>query len=242
MIHLVGYVERIKWGCVNSEYRQPPDVPGTFTPVFDNGDFVMFDVAEWIPLLGEDGMVETEHQDDESRMVLRLDRGARVYGNTRKFPRWGHPDGLPSHDPNQPRANRYGLSKKKTRTAERALRKTILGAWLHGTFRRLGLAEYPTFENVIDVMGRMAYKLRPNDEFFVQTPEKVKDHWRAVTPAAAAAGGGVNPPFFQTGEDVAGPSGVTTEGAAAATGADVEMAGGPSADVSQAYACEGSFA
>ena len=149
---------------MSSEHRQPPDVPGTFTPVFDNGGFVMFDVAEWVPLLGEDGMVETEPQDDESRVALRIDRGARVYGNTRKLPRWGYPDGLPSHDRNQPRADSYGLSKKQKRTAERAMRKTIVGAGLHGTFRRLGLAEYPTFDNVIDVIGSMAYKLRPNDE------------------------------------------------------------------------------
>ena len=234
VIRLVGYIEHIKWGCVSSEYYQPPDVPGTFTPVFDNGDFVMFDVAEWVPLLGEDGMVETEPQDDESRVASRIDRGARVYGNSRKFPRWAYPDGFPSHDLNKPRAGRYGLSKNQKRTAERALRKTIVGAGLHGTFRRLGLAQYPTFENFIDVMRSMAYKLRPNDEFFVQNPEKVKDHWRAVTPAPMAAAGGINPPFFQTSDGGAGPSGVTTEGAAAATGADVGMAGGPSADVSQA--------
>ena len=84
VIRLAGYIERIKWDCVNSEYRQPPDIPGTFTPVFDNGDFVMFHVAEWVPLLGDDGMVETEPQDDESRVALQIDRVARVYGNTRK--------------------------------------------------------------------------------------------------------------------------------------------------------------
>ena len=76
VIRVVGYIEHIKWGCVSSQYRQPPEVPGTFTPVFDNGDFVMFDVAEWVPLLDEDGMVETEPQDDESRVALRIDRGA----------------------------------------------------------------------------------------------------------------------------------------------------------------------
>ena len=65
-------------------------------------------------------------------------------------------------------------------------------------------------------MGSMAYKLRPNDEPFVQNTEEVKDHWRAVTPAEVAAAGGVNPPFFQTGDDGAGPSEVTNEGAAAA--------------------------
>ena len=59
VIRLVGYIERIRWGCVNWEYHQPPDVPETFTWVFDNGEFVMFDEAEWVPLLGEDGMVET---------------------------------------------------------------------------------------------------------------------------------------------------------------------------------------
>ena len=50
MIRLVGYIERIMWGFVSSEYRQPPDVLGTSTPVFESGDFVMFDVAEWVPL------------------------------------------------------------------------------------------------------------------------------------------------------------------------------------------------
>ena len=63
-----------------------------------------------------------------------------------------------------------------------------------------------------------------------------------MTRAAVAAAGGVDPPFFQTGEDGTGPSGVTNEGAAAATGADVEMAGDPSANRSQAYACGSTFA
>ena len=70
VIRLVGYIERIKWGCVNSEYLQRPDVPGAFTPVFHNGYFVMFDVAELVSLLGQDGMVETEPQEDESRVAL----------------------------------------------------------------------------------------------------------------------------------------------------------------------------
>ena len=221
----MGCIERIKWGCVNSEYRQPPDVRGTFTPVFDNGDFVKFDVAEWVPLLGGDGMRETEPQDDEIMLALRIDRGAGVYGNTRRLPRWGYLDGLPSHDLNKPEAYRYGLSKKQKRTAERALRKTIEGEGIHGTFRRLSFAEYTTFDNVIHFMDSMSYKLRLNDEYFVQNPEKVKDHWRAVTPAAVAASGGVSPPFFQTGGDGAFPSGVTTVEAAATMGADVAMAG-----------------
>ena len=55
-----------------------------------------------------------------------------------------------------------------------------------------------------------------------------------MTPAGVAAAGGVNPPFFQMGDDGAGPLGVTTEEASAAMGADVEMAGDPSADASQA--------
>ena len=193
VIRLVIYIERIKWGYVNSEYRRPPDVPGTFSRVFDGGEFVMFDVAEKVPLLGEDGMVETEPQDDERRVALRIDRGARVYGNTRKLPRWSYPGGLPSHDLNQPWADRYGLSKNQKRTAERALRKNLVGAGLHGKFCRLGLAEYPTFENVIDVMGSMAYKLRPNEEYFAQNPENVKDHWRALSPDAVSAAAGFNP-------------------------------------------------
>ena len=145
VIRVVGYIERIKWGCVNSEYRQPPDVPGTFMPVFYNGVSVVFDIAEWVPLLGKDGMVDTEPQDDESRVTLQIDRKGRVYENTRKLARWGYPDVLPSHDLNQPGADRYNLSKKQKRTAERALRKTIVGAGLHGTFRSLGLAEYRAF-------------------------------------------------------------------------------------------------
>ena len=140
LIRLVGCIERIKCVCMNSEYRQPLDVPQTFTTVFDNGDFVVFGVAEWVPLLGEDGMVETEPQDDESRLALRIDRGARVYGSTPGLPRRGYPDGLQSHDLNQPRADKYGLSKKQRRTAERALRRSIWGAGLHGTFRSLDLA------------------------------------------------------------------------------------------------------
>ena len=83
-------------------------------------------------------------------------------------------------------------------------------------------------------MASMAHTLRPNDKYFVLNPENIKDHWRAVTPAAAAAVGGVGPPFFQTGEDGAGSSGVTNEAAAAATGTDVEMEGYPSTDASQA--------
>ena len=145
VIRLVGYIEHIKWGCVNSEYRQPLDVLWTFTPVFDNGDFVMFDVAGWVPHL-EDGMVETEPQDDGGRVALRIDHGARVYGNTQKLPRCRYPERLLSHDLNRHRADRYRLSKKQKRTAERALHKTIVGAGLHGTFRSLGLAEYIPYQ------------------------------------------------------------------------------------------------
>lgn len=84
---LAGYIERIKWGCVNLEYLQPPEVPGTSTSVFENGDFVIFDVAEWVPFPGEGGMVETEPQDDETKVALQIDRGSRVYAKTRKLPR-----------------------------------------------------------------------------------------------------------------------------------------------------------
>ena len=38
----------------------------------------MFDVAEWVPLMGEDGMVEKEPQENESRETLRIYRGTRV--------------------------------------------------------------------------------------------------------------------------------------------------------------------
>ena len=145
----------------------PPGHPRDVYVFFDNVDFVMFDVEELVPLLGEDGMVETEAQDDESRVALQINIFPLVYGNTRKLPRWGHPDVLPSHDLNQLKADRFGLSKKQNRTAERSPRRSIAGAGLHGTFRRLVLAEYPTFENVIDVMASLAYKLRPNDDDFV---------------------------------------------------------------------------
>ena len=57
-----------------------------------------------------------------------------------------------------------------------------------------------------------------------------------------AAGGGVDPPLFQTGEVGSDPSGVTNEGAAAATGTAAAMAEDPSADTSQAEACGGNFA
>lgn len=96
---------------MNPEYRETPDIPGTFKPVFDKANLFIIVVAEWVPFLGEEGMVEIEPQDDESRFALRIDRGARVYENTRKLPRWGYPDGLQSHDPNQTRADSYGLSK-----------------------------------------------------------------------------------------------------------------------------------
>ena len=166
-ICLIGYIERIKWGYVNSEYRQPLDVQGTFKQVFNNCYFVMFDVAEKVPLLGEDGMVETEPQDDERSVALQIGRGTRVYGNTRKLPQWSYPDGLPSYDINQKTADRYGLSKKQKRAGERALHRTIamvVGMGLDGSFHCLGLTEHPTFENFIDVMASVAYKVRPNDE------------------------------------------------------------------------------
>ena len=184
------------------------------------------------PVLGQDGMVETEPQDDESRVALQIDRGEHVYGNTRNLPRWGYPDGLPSHDPILTKGRQVWPVAKAKASAGRAPRRSIMGAGLHGTVRRLVLAEYPTFENVITVMGSMAYKLPPNDEYFVQNPETVKDHWRAGTPAAVAAAGGVDPPFSYTRVDGAGPSEVTNEGAAAAPGSDFEMAVDPSAHAS----------
>ena len=110
VLRLEGIVSGVEEGVADkvvrlAGYLQPPDVPETYMPVFNNFDFVVFDVAEWVPLLGADGMVETEPEDSESRVALLIYRGALVYANTRKLPRGGgYPDGLPSHDLNQPKA------------------------------------------------------------------------------------------------------------------------------------------
>ena len=130
----------------------------------------MFDVAGWVPLLGEDVMVETEPQDDESRVALRIDRGACVYGDTRKLPRWVYPDWLPSHDLNQPRADRYGLSKNQKRTAERALRRSIVGTGLHGTispscFGRVSDLRKRDVSSTLWVAWRTSYARTPSTSY-----------------------------------------------------------------------------
>ena len=51
IIRLVGYVERIRWRFADRLNRQPPMNPGTFTSVYDNGDWVHFDVTQWVPVV-----------------------------------------------------------------------------------------------------------------------------------------------------------------------------------------------
>ena len=45
-VHLVGYVERIRWRVADRLNLQPPMNPGTITPVYDNGDWIHFDVPQ----------------------------------------------------------------------------------------------------------------------------------------------------------------------------------------------------
>ena len=87
IIRLVGYVERIRWRVADRLNRQPPMNPGTFTPVYDNGDWVHFDVTQWAPVVPSSGMVAHAPVTESDRVAFQVDRGTRFYGNRRLWPR-----------------------------------------------------------------------------------------------------------------------------------------------------------
>ena len=75
IVRLVGYVERICWRVADRPNRQLPMNPGTFTPVYDNGDWVHFDVTQWAPVVPSSGMVSHASVTESDRVTFQVDRG-----------------------------------------------------------------------------------------------------------------------------------------------------------------------
>ena len=223
IIRLVGYVERIRWRVADRLNRQPPMNPGTFTPVYHNDDWVHFDVTQWAHVVPSSGMVAHAPVTESDRVAFRVDRGTRFYGNTRSWPRYGYPEGISAHDDDMRKPGRHGLTRKPMKVAERALHGMFNDAGYYGPLRRLGKAEYPKFEDFVEMYGFLAYRARPDDVFFQENPGRVKDHWRVVAPAGSSAAEG----------DGAGPSGTQGGNAGSVPASDVKMAGDPGQDVSQ---------
>ena len=121
VIRLVGYVERILWRVADRLNRQPPMNPGTFTPVYDNGDWVHFDVTQWAPVVPSSGMVAHAPVTESDRVAFQKDRVTLFYGNTRSWRRYGYPEGIPAHDDDMRKPGRYGLTRKPMKVAEREL-------------------------------------------------------------------------------------------------------------------------
>ena len=120
-------------------------------------------------------------------------------------------------------ATRHGLTRKPMKVAKRALRGMLNDARYYGPLRRLGMAEYPKFEDFVEMHGFLAYRARADEIFFQENPERVKDHWRVVAPAGSSAAEG----------DGAGPSGTQGGNAGSVPASDVKMAGDRGQDVSQ---------
>ena len=87
IVRFVGYVERIRWRVADRLNRQPPLNPTTFTPVYDNGDWVHLDVTQWAPVVRSSGMVAHAPVPESDRVAFQVDRGTRFYGNRRLWPR-----------------------------------------------------------------------------------------------------------------------------------------------------------
>ena len=222
IIRLFVYVERIRWRVADRMNRQPPMNPGTFTPVYNNGDWVRFDVTQWAPVVPSSGMIAHALVTESGPVAFQVDRGTRFYGNTRSWPRYGYPECIPAHDDDMRKPGRHGLTHKPMNVAERALRVMLNDAGYYGPLRRLGMAEYPKFEDFVE-NGFLVYRARPDDVFFQENPGRVKDHWRVVPPAGSSAAEG----------DGAAPSDIQGRNAGSVPASDVDIAGDPDHDVSQ---------
>ena len=78
IIRLVGCVERIRWRLADRLNRQLPSNPGTFTPEYDNGDWVHFDVTQWASVVPSRGMVAHAPATESDRVAFQVDRGYRI--------------------------------------------------------------------------------------------------------------------------------------------------------------------
>ena len=96
--------------------------PGTFTSVCNNGDWVHFDVTQWAPAVSSSGMVAHAPVTESHWVAFQVDQGTRFHGNTRSWPRYGYPEGIPAHDDDMRKPGRHGLTRKPMKVAERALR------------------------------------------------------------------------------------------------------------------------
>ena len=227
IVRLVGYVEGIRWRVADRLNRQPLMNPGTFTPVYGNGDWVHFNVTQWAPVVPSSDMVAHAPVAESDRVAFHVDLGARFYGNTRSWPRYGYPEGITAHNDDVRKPGRHGLTCKPMTVAERALCGMRTDAGYYGPLRRLGIAEYPEFEDLVGIYEFLAYQARPGDVFFEENPARVKDHWRVVAPSVSPAAE----------EDGAGPSGTQGGNAGSVPTAYVKMAGDRAHDVRQSYAC-----
>ena len=79
---LVSYVRRIRWRQVPAKHRILTTETGTVAPVYDNGDYVDFDVDSWRPLVPAKMLVNTELNSLGERGSEGVDRGSRLYGTT----------------------------------------------------------------------------------------------------------------------------------------------------------------
>ena len=74
---LVLYVRRIRWCQVSAKNRILPTETGTVAPVYDNGDYVEFDVDGWKPMVPAKMLVNTRHVTRWLRCA-RINRGSDV--------------------------------------------------------------------------------------------------------------------------------------------------------------------
>ena len=142
--------------------------------MYDNGDWVHFDVTQWVPVVASSGIVAHDPVTENDRVAFQVDRGTQFYGNTRSWPRYVYPEGIKAHDYDMRKPGRHGLTRKPMRVTKRALRVLLNEVRYSGPLLRLVMAEYPNFEDFVEMYGFVAYQARPDAVFSRRTLERLR--------------------------------------------------------------------
>ena len=122
---LLNEVRVIRWDRVTSENRLLPRMSYRFTPVYQSGEFVEFDVDNWCTQLAGDMYLP---RDSNGRVIGITQRGSRLYGSTVNQPAFvtpgGRQPGLDENDrePGYRVSERFGESQRKWSIARGVVR------------------------------------------------------------------------------------------------------------------------
>lgn len=94
IVSLEGHVERIRWRVADRLNRQPPMSPDTFTPVYDNGDWVHIYFTQRALLVPLSAIFAYAPMTESERVKFNVDRSNLFCGNRRSRPRYVYPEGI----------------------------------------------------------------------------------------------------------------------------------------------------